>query len=319
MEKVRRAVIDVGTNSVKLLVADVEEGQVEPVHETSEQTRLGEGFYPHHVLNPSSIQRTALAVEAFRVRACFLGATACRVIATSAARDAVNRADLTVAIRSGSGLEVEIISGEQEADWSFQGVTTDPSLRDRPLLITDVGGGSSEFILGSQGRVEFRRSFQIGTVRLLGEIAVSDPPGRGERVACEGRIRRFFQTTILPELGAVLKAALVPPSEWIGTGGTATLLARIHLATDSFDRTRLEQVRLRREDVIGIADQLWSLPLAERRRIVGLPPNRADVILMGTAIFSVLMHELGYAELRMSTRGLRFAAVRDGGLLNALK
>src|SRR5271165_1646513 len=143
MDTIRRAVIDVGTNSIKLLVAEVTGEIVEPVCETSEQTRLGAGFFDTHRLQAPAIAQTARAVASFAAKARELQAVTTRVIATSAARDAVNPGDLTSAIARAAGLKVEIISGEQEADWAFQGVTTDPQLAQAPLLLLDVGGGST--------------------------------------------------------------------------------------------------------------------------------------------------------------------------------
>ena len=148
MVSARRAVIDVGTNSVKLLVADVTGRQVTPVHEESRQTRLGKGFYETHRLQPEPIARTAEAVWEFSETANDHGAESVRVIATSAAREAVNPKDLTDCIFRACGLKTEIITGAREADWAFQGVATDAELASHPLLILDVGGGSTEFILG---------------------------------------------------------------------------------------------------------------------------------------------------------------------------
>jgi len=148
MEPVRRAVIDVGTNSVKLLVADVAGRDVLPVHEESKQTRLGKNFYETHRLQPEAIAKTAEAVWEFAEIARDRDAASTRVIATSAARDAVNQDDLLSTIQRASGLQVEIISGEQEAEWAFKGVTTGSDLAKTPLLLLDVGGGSTEFIVG---------------------------------------------------------------------------------------------------------------------------------------------------------------------------
>src|SRR5438045_632569 len=146
MLPVRRAVIDVGTNSIKLLVADVAGQDVVPLLEDSKQTRLGRGFYETHRLQPEAISTTAKAVAKVAEAAREQRAASIRVVATSAARDAVNPGDLTSAIEKACGLKVEIISGEQEADWVFQGVTTDAALAQAPLLLLDVGGGSTEFI-----------------------------------------------------------------------------------------------------------------------------------------------------------------------------
>jgi exopolyphosphatase/guanosine-5'-triphosphate,3'-diphosphate pyrophosphatase len=185
---VRRAVVDIGTNSVKLLVADVTGRTVHPASETSRQTRLGQGFYPNHRLQPGNISLTAQAVADFARTARELGAVSIRVIATSAAREAGNAADLVDAIHGQSGLRVEVISGEREAEWAFLGVTSDPSLARVPLLILDVGGGSTEIILGEGDRIILRESFRIGTVRMLERRGMSPLASRATSV---GSVARF--------------------------------------------------------------------------------------------------------------------------------
>lgn len=310
---VRRAVIDVGTNSVKLLVADVAGHRVDPVWEGSAQTRLGSGFYQDHRLQPDAVARTAAAVAQFAATAREWKAGALRVIATSAARDAVNAHDLVSAIQRSSGLAVEILSGEQEAEWGFQGVTTDPELAAVPLLLLDVGGGSTQFILGQGGHRHFRASFPLGTVRLLEKRPVSDPPQPRELAGCRQWLRDFLAQQVRPSLEPAMRRETTSPAtsavQLVGTGGTTSILARMEVGLEEFDRQRMEGVRLSRDRVRWHTGHLWSLPLAARRQIVGLPKNRADVILTGAAIYESVMEEFGFPELRLSTRGLRFAAV----------
>lgn len=318
MSSVRRAVIDVGTNSIKVLVADVEGHDVRPLWEDSKQTRLGRGFYQTHRLQSDPITRTAAAVAAFGKAAREWDSVSIRVIATSAARDAINASDLIAAIERESGLKVEIISGEQEAEWVFQGVTTDPNLATEPLLLLDVGGGSTEFIVGQGEHKHFRQSFPLGTVRLMETIPHSDPPKSSELEACRDWVKQFLSTEVHPKLAR--------PIEWesrvyseaesvrlVGTGGTTSILARMEGRMNDFDRDRIEATRLSMDRVHWHVDHLWSLPLAARQRIVGLPPKRADVILTGVLIYEVVMEHFGFKELRVSTRGLRFAAVMDAG------
>ncbi|MEQ2009662.1 MAG: Ppx/GppA family phosphatase [Limisphaerales bacterium] len=306
----RRAVIDIGTNSVKLLVADVSADAVEPVWEGSEQTRLGRGFYEDHRLRPEAIADTAKAVAQFVQTAREQGASTVRVIATSAARDAVNASELLDAVRTASGQAVEVISGEQEADWAFQGVLTDASLREQPVLILDVGGGSTEFILGDAGRSVFRESFKLGTVRLLESTRLSDPPTPAELAATRSQLRRFLDREVRPQLTPHL-ARLSPALPClVGTGGTTSILARMEHRLASYDRARIEATHFGTERLRWHVEHLWQLPLAERRELPGLPPKRADVILFGAAIFEAVMESFGIATLRVSTRGLRFAAVR---------
>ncbi len=322
MNPSRRAVIDVGTNSVKLLVADVAGREVHPVREESRQTRLGKGFYESHRLQPAAIAQTTTVVAAFAAGARAAGAEVVRVIATSAARDAQNRDALTTALEAASGLPVEVISGDLEAEWAFRGVTTDPQLARVPLLLLDAGGGSTEFILGCGEAMHFRSSFALGTVRLMERIPHSDPPTTVELAAVRSWLSQFLGDEVLPRLAGALRreAELRVPTrddptpgrlELVGTGGTATILARMALAMEGFDRERIESVRLGRAEVQETVARLWRLPLAERRQLPGLPSNRADVILTGAAIYEAVMECLDFDRLRISTRGLRFAAVME--------
>jgi exopolyphosphatase/guanosine-5'-triphosphate,3'-diphosphate pyrophosphatase len=310
----RRAVIDVGTNSVKLLVADVSGRDIRPVCEESKQTRLGQGFYETHRLLPESIAMTAQAVASFADQARGLNASSIRVIATSAARDALNAAELIAAVDKASGLNLEIISGEQEADWAFRGVTSDEMLAHAPLLILDIGGGSTEFILGEGDQKRFCQTFRLGTVRLLETIPHSDPPFAEELAETRRWLRDFIEDKIRPALGPALereqhlhgRKIQIP---LIGSGGTTTILARMETRLETYDRSVIESARLSLERVRWHTENLWSLPLARRQEIVGLPKKRADVILPGAAIMEALMESFGFVELRASTRGLRFAAL----------
>ena len=314
MQLVRRAVIDVGTNSIKLLVADVAGRDVRPVHEESRQTRLGRGFYETRRLQPETIAHTTEAVWEFANLAREKNSDSIRVIATSAARDAVNPKDLTHAIERASNLRVEIISGEKEAEWVFKGVTTDVELAQQPLLLLDVGGGSTEFILGQGEHKHFAHSFPLGTVRLLEKFPHGDPPTRGEFNSCRGWLKSFLQTEVRPQIDPALRREARNSSgeiQLVGTGGTTSILGRMENKLDRFDRERIEATRLSFKQVVAHRKNLWRLPLAERKEIPGLPKLRADVILTGVLIYEAVMEEFGFEQLRISTRGLRFAAVMD--------
>jgi len=310
MESVRRAVIDVGTNSVKLLVADVSGREVWPVHEESRQTRLGQGFYETRRLQPENIARTAEAVWEFGEIAREKDAAAIRVIATSAARDAVNPQDLTHAIERACGLQTEIISGALEAEWAFLGAATDTELARRPLLLLDVGGGSTEFILGHGTKMKFAHSFPLGTVRLMEKFPASDPPRKSELQACREWVGNFLLHEVRPQMEPAL-AKEKGEIQLVGTGGTTSILARMENKLDRFDRAKIESTVLTFDQVAAHRKNLWRLPLAQRKEIVGLPKQRADVILTGVLIYELVMEEFGFEQLRVSTRGLRFAAVMD--------
>ena len=310
MEPIRRAVIDVGTNSIKLLVADVRGREVTPIHEESKQTRLGKGFYETHQLQPESIAHTVAAVWEFAETAREKAAQSIRIIATSAARDAQNPRDLTDAIERASGLKTEIISGAREAEWAFQGVATDGELAKQPLLLLDVGGGSTEFIVGQGTKKHFAHSFPLGTVRLLEKFPHSDPPTRAEFTDCRDWLKKFLHHEVRPQIEPALKNE-TGEIQLIGTGGTTSILARMDKKLERFDREKIERAALSFETVIAHRKNLWKLPLAERKEVPGLPKNRADVILTGVLIFEAVMEEFGFKQLRVSTRGLRFAAVMD--------
>ncbi len=361
MNGVVRAAIDIGTNSVKLLVAEVEGAEVRPVWEESRQTRLGQGLYKMQRLQAGAIAKTATAVAEFAARARDHEAASIRVIATSAARDAHNSGELIAAIGRTAGLRVNIISGEQEADWVFQGVTSDGGLAAMPLLLLDVGGGSTEFIVGQGAHQHFRQSFPLGTVRLLERFPPSDPPTAGELAVCRQWLRDFLEKEVEPSLAPALRQeaeggqlglvlppeggvpgvgarqeaeggqlGLVLPPEGgvpgmdarpeagagqqlrlVGTGGTASILGCMEAELRTFDRERLEATRLSAERLTWHTERLWGLTLEERKRLVGLPKNRADVILTGAAIYEAVMGRFHFDELRVSTRGLRFAAVMN--------
>lgn len=304
----RRAVIDIGTNSVKLLVADVAGQSLTPVTETSKQTRLGAGFYGTRQLQKSAVASTVEAVKEFAKSAADLGAADMRLIATSAARDAVNGAELAEAIRQGCGLEMDILSGDKEAEWVFRGVTAGTSLAQSPVLVLDVGGGSTEFIVGDHGVPQFRSSYGIGTVRLLEQLRPSDPPGLRALIACRVWLRDFLKAEVLPLLRPALNACQ-RPVRLVGTGGTATILARIQTGMADFDREKIESTILTLESIRGHLESHWQMTLEQRQKIAGIPAKREDVILTGVAIYEAIMEQFGFNQLSVSTRGLRYWAL----------
>ena len=311
MSITRHAVIDIGTNSVKLLVGDVSEGIVTPVEERSEQTRLGAGFYESHLLQPIPISRTASAVARFVAMASDWNAASLRVIATSAARDARNGHELTDAVRRASGVRVEIITGDREAEWVYRGVTSDARLHGRRLMILDVGGGSTEFILGEHDHHSFRQSFPMGSVRLLEQLRPHDPPSLLDIASCREWLRAFFAREMGPALKGLLSDTTKSGATLVGTGGTTTILARMERKMTDYQRDQIDGTSLSHQRVLEYMVHLWSLPLAERKMLPGLPANRADVILMGVAIYEAVMEHFQFPELTVSTRGLRFGALID--------
>ncbi len=308
----RRAVIDIGTNSVKLLVADIA-GDVVPVHETSDQTRLGSGFYASRRLQAGPLCATVRTVGRFVREARQLGAAQVRVIATSAARDAVNADELVSAIRQTTGLLLEVLSGAQEADWVWRGVGSDPRLAGRVLLLVDSGGGSTEIALGRGREVWFRQSFGLGTVRLLERCQPGDPPDDAGWRRCLESLDEVFTGEILPALGPHL-GVLGGQKPWvIGTSGTATVLAKIEKGHDGYVREVLDGAELSGARLREWRARLWGMSLADRRRIPGMPPERADVMLSGVAIYEAVVDRLQLRGMQVSVRSLRYAALMEEG------
>jgi len=304
----RRAVIDIGTNSVKVLVGDVAGEVLTPVSEMSRQTRLGAGFYVTRKLQRPAIDLTASVVAEFRETAEKLGARSIRVIATSAARDARNADELMEAISQAARLDIEILSGDQEAEWVFRGVTSSSDLAQSSVLILDVGGGSTEFIVGDKAVPQFRSSYSLGTVRLLEHLHPANPPGLPALAQCREWVKDFLKehvvTSIAPAMSACRK-----PLHLVGTGGTATILARIETQMTGFDRDKIEAARIPLSNIQSHLEEQWQMTLEKRQQIVGMPPNRGDVILTGMAIYEGIMTQFGITELSVSTRGLRFWAL----------
>lgn len=310
-----RAVIDVGSNSVKLLIGDVLGDAVVPLLERGEQTRLGEGFFTTRRLGAVAIRRTAEAAGVFAEEARRTGASTIRLVATAAAREAANRDELITALRTATGLEPEVLAGETEAALAFRGVGTTPGLAGMPLLVTDLGGGSTEFIVGRDGLRRFSRSVPLGAVRLFDQLRLPDPPTEDDLRRCRSTLDAFLQEQVAPgvspALSALARDAPSQPVRYVAVGGTALILARLALGLPGYDRQRLEQVRLDGPAVRTLVERLWALPLAERRCLPGLPPERADIMLAGAVIHERILAVLDLPALSVSTRGLRFAALLD--------
>ncbi len=301
----RRAVIDIGTNTVKLLVAEVQDGKILPIVATDRTTRLGEGVGESKRLSAAAITRTVEAIEHFVADAKDLGALEIVALTTSAARDAVNGNEFLQAVRNRCGLEVQVITGDREAELIFHGVSSDPEWSNQPILVLDVGGGSAEFVQGARGQIERLQSLPLGAVRLMEQ--------HGENY--DALVDSLHQT-----LRQSLDGYSAQNRRMIGTGGTITTLAWICRASASLadaqgrqperlPYNQIDRMSLMLDEVRALVARLNALPLVERRKVAGLPPERADIIGAGGAVFLVAMELLGAVELTVSVRGLRYGAL----------
>ena len=296
----RQGVIDIGSNSVKLLIADCIDGQIHPVKETSCQTRLGQGLYERSQLQPKAIEATVESVRNFIRLAEFESVEKLLVIATSAVREANNASHLITAIDQ----PVSILSGDDEAQFSFAGVMTSSHLAEGNLLVVDAGGGSTEFTSGNLTGLDQHISISLGSVRLMESFPVSDDPTTEQLKAVRNSIDTQLQSIVCSDDWKSKSNSLL-----VGVGGCATILAMMELSIEDFDRTRIEQVALSVEQVICWSEKLWGLPLSHRQGIIGLPANRADVALYSCLIYERILLGLRYEQLWISTRGIRFGAL----------
>jgi exopolyphosphatase / guanosine-5'-triphosphate,3'-diphosphate pyrophosphatase len=298
----RFATIDVGTNSVLLLVAERDDaGRFVAIEEAAEITRLGRGVDRTRRLAPEGIAATLEVVERFARTARGLGAAGIAVSATSAARDAENGADFVSEFERRTGLTLEIISGDEEARLSFRSAFTDFGGQ-APLAVVDIGGGSTEVILGDrEGRITFRQSFDVGSVRLTERHVKSDPPAPGEREAVAAEANREIAGLPRPP----------PETRLIGIAGTVTTVVSVARRIEPYDPLAVHGARLTREDIGRVVEELASVPLEQRRRLPGLEPKRADVIVAGAILLGCVLDALGMNEVTASDRGLRWGLLAD--------
>ncbi|MCE9667393.1 Ppx/GppA family phosphatase [Myxococcus stipitatus] len=295
----RFATIDIGTNSVLLLVAErTPEGRFEPVLERAEITRLGRGVDATKRLSAEGMEATLSVLESYAREARELGAQDVAVSATSAARDASNGAEFLAAAKQRADVTVEIISGKLEAELSFAAVHADfASEAAGPLLVLDIGGGSTEFIYGNPaGHVEFRHSFDVGAVRLTERFVRSDPMSAEDRARVEAHLRETFKALPPPPPGAVL----------VGVAGTVTTVYAVQHAIDPYDAEAVHGGTLSVGELSALVDRLCHRPLEERRALPGMQPKRADVIPAGALILLEAVKALGLDSCRVSDRGLRW-------------
>ena len=282
----RVAAVDLGTNSTRLLVADVEDGRVEELDRETVITRLGEGVDRRRRLLPEPIARVRNTLVDFRRRAEELGAERTLLVATSAVRDAENGEAFLGEIEWSYGFDTELLSGDEEAAMTLRGASVGRELAPGTLLL-DVGGGSTELTLP-----DFRVSLDVGSVRLTERFLASDPPTHDELAACRAAVRSTLEE----------HASGLEVREAIGVAGTITTLAALELG--GYDRERVHGYRLTREAAERQLERLAALPLAERRELPGLEPTRAPVIVAGAAIVAEALRFFDLDELEVSEHDL---------------
>jgi exopolyphosphatase/guanosine-5'-triphosphate,3'-diphosphate pyrophosphatase len=290
---VRVGAVDLGTNSTRLLVADIGDERVNEVVRRLAITRLGEGVDEHHELLPASIARVRAVLDRYAHEAAELGAERVLAVATSAVRDASNGRGFLSELGSRYGWETQLLDGDQEASMMFRGVASDRFLGTATLMV-DIGGGSTELVVGGPSGVSFAASLQAGCVRLTERFLTTDPPTITELEAAGAYVR-----TLLPVL-AVVSA--------IGVAGTITTVAAIDLGLHEYDPDRIHGHRISRSAADRVFTDLAAVPLAQRERVPGLEPARAPVIVGGLVVLREVMTRYGLDEIEASERDILHGA-----------
>jgi exopolyphosphatase / guanosine-5'-triphosphate,3'-diphosphate pyrophosphatase len=294
----RVAVVDLGTNSTRLLVADVENGAVHELDRRLEITRLGEGVDARRQLLPQAIARVRNVLGDYRRRAEELGVERTLAFATSAVRDAENGEAFLGEIEWSYGFETRLLSGHEEALLTFRGIVNGREVEEGTLVI-DVGGGSTELLLGGPGGVSFHESYDLGCVR-LSERFPGDPGGVGEHVR---------------EVLAAGVPADVKPLRAIGVAGTITQLATLDLGLEREEPDLVHGQRLTTETVEHLLERLAAMPLDAIRRERGMNPDRAPVIVAGAVVVLETLRHFRLGELEVSEHdNMHGAALVAAGL-----
>lgn len=292
----RIASIDIGTNTILLLIAEVQRGKINTLFDTETVARLGEGVHKTAILLDEAMERGFQTLDQYLRRCQELNVQKIFAVGTSALREAKNSNLFLQRATEQFGLNIEVISGEEEARLSFLAVAKDLKERERPLLVLDVGGGSTELICGKDNAILKWASLPLGIVRFTERFLLSDPVKEAEWKAMAEEIQKQLSAFPFPQ----------GPLSMISIGGTGTALASVELGLEKFIPEKIHRSVLTRE---ALRDQLSlyrSKTIEERKKIKGLPPSRADVILAGGTILYLIMEAFGCSSFMVSTHGVRY-------------
>jgi exopolyphosphatase/guanosine-5'-triphosphate,3'-diphosphate pyrophosphatase len=292
---VRAGAIDVGTNSVRLIVCEQQPGGMRTLDRRLTITRLGQGVDERRAFDPEALKRTLETIAEYAAICGEYEVSDIRVSATSAARDARDRDVFFDAVRKLTGKPAELLSGADEARLTFTGAVSDLAGED-PVLVVDIGGGSTELVVGRK-KPENLVSLDIGSVRLFEKHLASDPPSTSELEALRTEAGDAFRS-------ARDRLSVSPRSRLVGVAGTVTQLAALKIGLPTYDPEVTHHSVLSHGDIRMLARRLASLPYEKRARIKGLVPGRADVIVSGAEILLSVMEVFDFAEVLVSEKDL---------------
>jgi exopolyphosphatase / guanosine-5'-triphosphate,3'-diphosphate pyrophosphatase len=302
---VRVGVVDIGTNSTRLLIADAADGAVSEIERRSTVTRLGDGVDATGALGEAPRARVLATLEDYVAEIEAHGCEARPAVMTSAVRDAANGAEFAQVVRERYGLEGSTLSGDEEARLTFLGATAarDP---DDPtaLLVIDIGGGSTELVVGAGGAVEFHTSTQTGVVRHTERHIQSDPPDAAEMEALAADARGVIEAAVAADVRR-------RPGAAVAVAGTATSCAAIDLELVPYDPAKVEGHPLSRERLEQMLARLAAMTLEERRHVAGLHPDRAPTIVAGVIILLQVLSAFGLDGVEVSERDILWGVALD--------
>jgi exopolyphosphatase/guanosine-5'-triphosphate,3'-diphosphate pyrophosphatase len=297
----RVASIDIGTNTILLLIAEVDEKKLRPLFEMETIVGLGKGLQKEGALSQEAMKRGFQTLARYQEQCQTMGVQKIFAVGTSALREAKNSGDFLKMIEEKLNLSIEIISGEEEAQLSFLAVIRDLKELKKAILVIDVGGGSTEFILGKGDRITQWVSLPLGSVRFTEQLLFSDPVQEEEWKKMEGEILELLVRIPHPQ----------EPFSMVAVGGTATTLASVEQGLEEFIPESIHHFVLRKEALRKQLHLYRSKTIDERRKIAGLPPARADVILAGGAILYMAMEELECPSVLISCHGIRYGLLYE--------
>jgi exopolyphosphatase/guanosine-5'-triphosphate,3'-diphosphate pyrophosphatase len=311
---IRAASIDIGTNTIRMLIADISSaGAFTPLRCERVITRLGEGFHTGGMLSESACRRSMKALDAFAHLIKSYPVTRVHAVATSVVREAGNGAAFCSRVAQQTGHEVKVLSGSEEARLTLAGVLW--SVRaDDLCLIVDIGGGSTELILARDGLSLHAASIRLGVVHLSESLLHSDPPSQPEMRSLKAIIHDRFDAAIAHDFSSALPALKPSSVRLIGTAGTITTLAAIDLNMTQYDPARITNHCLSRSALDAIFHRLAGMKRKQRTIIAGLEKGREDLIIPGAALLLHLMNRFGFETITVSDGGLL-----EGILIDAYK
>jgi exopolyphosphatase/guanosine-5'-triphosphate,3'-diphosphate pyrophosphatase len=284
----RVAAIDCGTNSIRLLIADIYEGNFREIYRSMEIVRLGQGVDRNHRFEPEAIERTLSAVAKFGDEISRRGVTAIRFCATSATRDAENRDLFIDGVEALLGISPEVISGDEEARLSFAGATRQMHSSDSPYLVVDIGGGSTEFVFGDS-EVRAAKSVDIGCVRISERHLQSQPPTKLQIAAALADIESAIDSVM--QIVPIRDAETV-----VAVAGSATTVAAAALELEKYDRDAINLARISAAKVSEISERFLAMSRQDIAALAYMHPGRVDVIAAGALILARILNRAGATE-----------------------